>query len=127
MFIVKINQIDFSLHSYVKTDTGLNIWILDSTFSDISSAVNESATIEIDTEYIGYDLKLVSMQTVDNTIQCIFENTNTLSRLELLEAQVSNHASQLAAQQSQLSTQSEDLETNAIAIAELAEIVGGTE
>lgn len=127
MSVVKINETDFTLHSYFKTDVGLNIRISDATFSEISSAVDESATIQIGEEYIGYGLQLISMQTIENTIQCIFENTDALSRLTALETQVSNHASQLASQQTQLSTQSEDLEANAVAIAELAEIVGGNE
>ena len=127
MSIVKINNTDFQLHSYFKTDIGLNIRISDTTFSEISSAVDESATIQIGEEYIGYGLQLISMQTIENTIQCVFENTDALSRLKALETQVSDHTSQLASQQEQLSTQSEDLEANAVAIAELAEIVGGNE
>lgn len=127
MSVVKINETNFTLHSYFKTDIGLNVRISDTTFSEISSAVDESATIQIGEEYIGYGLQLISMQTIENTIQCVFENTDALSRLNALEAQVSNHASQLASQQDQLSTQSEDLEANAVAIAELAEIVGGNE
>lgn len=127
MLSITINNTDFQLHSYYKTDIGLNIRISDTTFSEISSAVDESATIQIGEEYIGYGLQLISMQTIENTIQCIFENTDALSRLKALETQVSNHASQLASQQTQLSTQSEDLEANAVAIAELAEIVGGNE
>ena len=125
MSIVKINDIDFQLHSYFRTDVGISINITDSTFSDISSAVEKIATVEIEEEYIGYNLQLISMQTVENTIQCIFENTDALSRLTALEAQVSNHTLQLATQLEQLSAQSEDLEVNAIAIAELAEVVGG--
>lgn len=127
MLSITINNTDFQLHSYYKTDIGLNAWISDTTFSEISSAVGESATVQIGEAYIGYGLQLISMQTIDNTIQCIFENTDALSRLKALETQVSNHASQIATQQEQLSTQSEDLEANAVAIAELAEIVGGNE
>ena len=127
MSVVKINEVDFILHSYYKTDIGLNAWISDTTFSEISSAVGNSATVQIDEAYIGYGLQLISMQVNENTIQCIFENTDALSRLKALETQVTDHASQLASQQDQLSTQSEDLEANAVAIAELAEIVGGNE
>lgn len=127
MSVVKINENDFTLQSYFKTDIGLNVCISDTTFSEISSAVDESATIQIGEEYIGYGLQLISMQTIENAIQCIFENTDALSRLKALETQVSDHTSQLASQQTQLSTQSEDLEANAVAIAELAEIVGGNE
>ena len=127
MSVVKINGTDFTLQSYFKTDIGLNVCISDTTFSEISAVVGKSATVEIDEAYVGYNLQLISMQVNENAIQCIFENTDALSRLTALETQVSDHASQLASQQDQLSTQSEDLEANAVAIAELAEIVGGNE
>ena len=127
MTAITINETNFNMYSYYLTDIGIALRLENTSFAEIETAVGNSATIQIGEEYIGYNLQLISMQINENTIQCIFENTDALSRLKALETQVSDHTFQIASQQEQLSTQSEDLEANAVAIAELAEIVGGNE
>lgn len=127
MATITINGNSFDMYSYHLTNLGVALRLENTSFTEVETATGNSATVQVGEEYVGYNLQLISMQTIDNTIQCIFENTDALSRLTALETQVSDHTSQLASQQTQLSTQSEDLEANAVAIAELAEIVGGNE
>lgn len=109
-----INGIEFDLFNYQKVQGGIRITINGSTTAELEEAIGESADIIISDEYRGYGMRVATMFKKYNPVQ--FE-------IEFLDPNVEDALQQNA---TQIEQQAAELELQACAIAELAELLATT-
>jgi len=117
---MKINNIVFDLYSYYKFDTRLYVTVTNTTFSDIEEAVGNSAVVEIDEEYKAYNLTLISCARNNGMIDVVFIDQDLVASINSIQSDV-------VSLQSATDQNTGDIEANAEAIVELAEMIGGAE
>lgn len=115
-----INNIEFDMYSYFKTDIGLKVIIANTTFAEIETAVGSSAEVEIGEDYKGYHLTLASCVRDNGMIDVTFIDQDLVDKITNLE-------SDIASLNGTTSQNTDDIEANAEAIVELAEMIGGAE
>ena len=115
-----INSTEFNMYSYFQTGVGLNVIIADTTFTEIETAVGDSARIEIGEDCIGYNLTLSSCVRDNGMINVTFIDQDKTDVLNIL-ANTVNDLQGVTIQNTG------DIEANAEAIVELAELIGGAE
>ena len=115
-----INNIEFDMYFYYQTEIGLNVTIANTTFADIEEAVGNSAEISIGEDYRGYNLTLASCVRNDGKIDVVFIDQDLVSRIGGIQSDV-------VSLQSATDQNTGDIEANAEAIVELAEMIGGAE
>lgn len=108
--MVSINGVQFELFNYQKTTGGVRLTINNTTTAALEEAIGELANVEISDEYRGYKLRVASMyKKYGNPIQ---------HEVEFIDTSVEDALQQNAT----------EIELQAGAIAELAELItGGTE
>ena len=115
-----INNIAFDMYSDYQTETGLVVTIANTTFSAIDEAVGEFAVVEIGKEYKGYHLTLKSCTKDNGMINAVFVDQD-------LVGVISDMASSITDLTGATLQNTGDIEANAEAIVELAELIGGAE
>lgn len=104
--MVTINGTQFELYNYQKVAGGIRMTINGSTTAALEEAIGESADIAISDEYRGYGMKVVSMFKKYNPVQ---------HEIEFIDPSIEEAIQQQAA----------EIELQAGAIAELAELIAG--
>lgn len=105
--MVSINGVQFELFNYQKTTGGVRLTINNTTTAALEEAIGELANVEISDEYRGYKLRVASMyKKYGKPIQ---------HEIEFIDTSVEDALQQNAA----------EIELQAGAIAELAELVTG--
>lgn len=106
--MVTINGTAFDLFNYQKTPEGVRMTISNASTADLEEAIGESADIAISDEYRGYGMKVTSMFKSYNPVRHEIEFRNPS-----LEDAIQQNAA--------------EIELQAGAIAELAELIAGEE
>lgn len=110
--MVEINGAQFDLFNYQKIEGGVRMTINGSTTAALEEAIGESANISISDEYRGYGMRVSSMfKRYGNPIQHEIEFLNPN-----IEEAVQRNANNIE-------QQSEEMELQAGAIEELAELI----
>ena len=109
--MVTINGVQFDLYNYQRTEGGIRMTINGSTTAALEEAIGESADIAISDEYRGYGMRVVSMFKKYNPVQ---------HEIEFIDQSVEEALQRNAVQIEQQAT---EIELQAGAIEELAELV----
>ena len=109
--MVTINGVQFDLYNYQRTEGGIRMTINGSTTAALEEVIGESADIAISDEYRGYGMRVVSMFKKYNPVQ---------HEIEFIDQSVEEALQRNAVQIEQQAT---DIELQAGAIEELAELV----
>lgn len=117
---VNINSTEFAFYSYYLTNLGVALRLENTTFGAVETAAGNSATVQVGEEYVGYNLKLVKASKSEGKVNVEFVNEDMIDRIGVVE-------SGLTSVTSTVSQNADDIEANAEAIVELAEIIGGAE
>lgn len=117
---MKINNTEFEMYSYYLIDTGVVLTLQNTSFEDIIEASGNDVLLNINGEYIEQYMHLSSIKRINDKMQVTFINPAVVNKIDSAIAQV-NEFSELVRQNT------DDIEANAAAIVELAEIIGGME
>ena len=109
--MVTINGVQFDLYNYQRVEGGIRMTINGSTTAELEEAIGERADIAISDEYRGYGMRVATIFKKYNPVQ--FE-------IEFLDPNVEDAIQQNA---TQIEQQAAELELQACAIAELAELL----
>ena len=117
---IKINNIEFDMYSYYQTEIGLNVTIANTTFADIEEAVGSSAVVEIGEDYKGYNLTLHACVKDNGMIDVAFIDQDLVDVISEMGIAINDLTGATV-------QNTDDIEANAEAIVELAELIGGAE
>lgn len=120
MTTITINSTSFNMYSYYLTNIGVALRLENTTFGAVETAAGNSATVQVGEEYVGYNLKLVKASKSEGKVNVEFVNEDMIDRIGVVE-------SGLSTVRGTVSQNTGDIEANAEAIVELAEIIGGAE
>lgn len=109
--MVIINGIQFDLYNYQKITGGIRMTVTGSTTAALEEAIGDSADIIISDEYRGYGMRVTSMFKKYNPIQ---------HEIEFLDPSVEDA---LQASATKIEQQAAEIELQAEAISELAELL----
>ena len=109
--MVTINGVQFDLYNYQRTEGGIRMTINGSTTAALEEVIGESADIAISDEYRGYGMRVVSMFKKYNPVQ---------HEIEFIDQSVEEALQRNAVQIEQQAT---EIELQAGAIEELAELI----
>lgn len=117
---ITINGNSFNMYSYYLTNLGIVLRLENTTFGAVETAAGNSATVQVGEEYVGYNLKLVKASKSEGKVNVEFVNEDMVDRIGVVE-------SGLTSVNATVGQHTDDIEANAEAIVELAEIIGGAE
>ena len=117
---ITINSTNFNMYSYYLTNYGVALRLENTTFGAVETAAGNSATVQVGEEYVGYNLKLVKASKSEGKVNVEFVNEDMIDRIGDVEAG-------LTSVNATVGQHTDDIEANAEAIVELAEIIGGAE
>lgn len=117
---ITINSTSFNMYSYYLTNLGVALRLENTTFGAVETAAGNSATVQVGEEYVGYNLKLVKASKSEGKVNVEFVNEDMIDRIDVVESGLSSVTTTVV-------QNTDDIEANAEAIVELAEIIGGAE
>lgn len=106
--MVTINGVQFNLYNYQKIDGGIRLTVNGATTAELEESIGDTADIAISDEYRGYGMRVSSMFKKYNPVQ---------HEIEFINPSIEEAIQQQAA----------EMELQAGAIAELAELLAGGE